>query len=92
MKGVLLAAVFAAGAVYLQWQGIRLNDKEETLRATIAGMESENARQDAENIALKSRIDAIRQHPDELFEELSREKLFMIMPDEIYVLPASESH
>lgn len=91
MARLLLLLAFAGGGAYLQYQWWQVDAKQAQVARETAALQQENSAQQAKNAQLKQRIDDIRQHPDEIFEELAREKLFMIKPGEIYILPQSEA-
>ena len=87
-KLVILVALVSIG--YLQWQRSELAVTERLNRSEIDALMQERTAQMVRNAQLKDRLELIKNNSDEVFEGLARQKLFMIKPDEIYVLPLAE--
>lgn len=92
MKTIFVIALLVAFSGYLQMERWRLDDKRENVAGEVHILQEQNAEQMKKNAALKARLDELKEAPDEVFEALAREKLFMVQPGEQYVLPQSEAN
>lgn len=85
------AAAVGVAAVGLWLQTALLDKHAREVGEAAETMAAANARQREENARLAARIGDVRANPDAVFEELAREKLFMVKSGEVYVLPKSEA-
>ena len=90
-KAFLCAVLLFAGAFALQWQGWRLDAQQAQVAEEVHRLKQQNAAQTAKIDRLKTWLDELKGDSEGLLEELVREKLFMIKPGEVYILPQSES-